>query len=168
MNSLIDLSEQQRELNDVMEAMESRGVEVTKELHQQLAIVVSKSEHSVSNWINLLDVQEKEIERIEQIILEAQAYLTSLKKKHDRSMSRTKSIMQYLGVKSINGLAGKKIWLQNSKRVNIKLEAHELPSHVIKIKTVYEADKTLIKKLIEEGELIDGCELVNNEHVRYK
>lgn len=168
MSTLVEISREQIDLSDSIILLAEAGQDVPIELLTRLTQIVSDSEDKITNWINFLGREDFEIEYLEKKIKEAQIELASMKSKQQRRMDLCKQAMYILNSKRIDGKFGKKMWLQTNSRVEVDVEASQLPIDLVRAKTTYEPNKIEIKDRLEKGEAIDGCRLVFTEHLRFK
>ena len=57
---------------------------------------------------------------------------------------------------------------RKSESVEISCMVSELPAELCRAKTTIEADKTAIKSLLKNGEIVNGCKLVTKQNMQVK
>lgn len=156
--NLYEIKVEQQQLNNLLE--ENYG-ELTPELEEALkineanfAVKVEGYVYAIKNYKAEMDVLANEIKRLQ-----------DKKKVCENAINRMKNAlaeaMDIFGMpKAQAGLF--KVSLTTSKMVNI-LDESIIPEQYKKIK--YEVNKTDLKKAIENGEEIEGAEIVENHSV---
>lgn len=61
-----------------------------------------------------------------------------------------------------------RITWRKSQSVDIFGDPKDLPPHFVVAETTYKPDKTKIKEVLKEGEIIDGCRLVESNNINIK
>lgn len=61
-----------------------------------------------------------------------------------------------------------RITWRKSQSVDIFGDPKDLPPHLVVAETTYKPDKAKIKEVLKEGEIIDGCRLVESNNISIK
>ena len=138
---------------------------LTPELEE--AMVINKSELEVKSiaYAEVIKQRESFNLRIDEEIKRLQA----LKKQNDTLVSRLKNnLLQAVNLFGNFEAGFLKFSTRKSKQVIVNCDVNDLPKEYKVVKVTETADKTAIKKAIEQGELIEGCELVENLNLQIK
>lgn len=157
---LYELNQNFSNLMEVLENTEDENLkEIVKNSLSELQLDInSKIENTIKYIKNLeadINAYTDEIKRLQQ-----------RKKAMENSVSSLKDYLQYnvkeTGVKACGTF---KLSIRKSKAINIKDELI-IPLEYQKITTT--PDKTLIKKAIESGQVVEGAEIIVNESLIIK
>jgi len=162
MKSLYHIESDYLEL--INQVIEQDG-ELTPEQEQELSITQQELEVKSIAYVQVIKTTESYISGIEQEIKRLQA----LKKQNESLVDKLKSNL--LNAVNIFGsfTAGfHKFGTRKSTSVNVTIEANALPKEYKTVKVTEAPDKVAIKKALESGESIDGCELVTNYNLTIK
>ena len=143
---------------------QAEGV-LTEELEQALTINKSELEVKSIAYVEVIKQRESFNLRIDEEIKRLQA----LKRQNDTLVSRLKNNLLNAVNLFGNFEAGfLKFSTRKSKQVVVNCDVNDLPKDFKTIKVTETADKTAIKKAIESGQEIEGCELVENLNLQIK
>lgn len=154
------------ELNGILAQLEELGGEITPEIEQALAIneeqFVAKAEdygHAILNLKGMAAAAKAEKER-----------LAGLQKFYDNTQKRLtdalSSAMQVFGHDKVEN-ATMRLSLRHSTATEVD-DLDQLPAEYKTTKVEVVADKTAIKKAIQEGEDVPGAHLVENVSLQIK
>lgn len=162
MKSLYHIESDYLEL--INQVIEQDG-ELTPEQEQALSITQQELEVKSIAYINVIKTTESYIIGIDAEIKRLQA----LKKQNENLVDKLKSNL--LNAVNIFGsfTAGfHKFGTRKSTSVNVTIETNALPKEYKTVKVTEAPDKVAIKKALESGEAIEGCELVTNYNLTIK
>lgn len=160
--SLYSITTEYRSL--MQEIEECEGV-LTPELEEGLQInkeqLVVKSE----SYVHVIKTQEVYIDAIDAEIKRLQA----LKKQKEKSVDILKSyLLQATQNFGSFSSAFFTFSVRKSKVVDINIDSNSLPKEFKSVKLTETPDKVKIKKALENGEVIDGCILVEKHNLQIK
>lgn len=155
-----------KELTDIFIALEDNGGEVTPELEQALAIneeqFVAKAEdygHAILNLKGMVAAAKAEKDR-----------LAALQKFYENAQKRLTdaltTAMQVFGQDKVEN-ATMRLSLRHSTATEVD-DLDQVPAEFKTTKVEVVADKTAIKKAIQQGEDVPGAHLVENVSLQIK
>ena len=154
------------ELNGILAQLEELGGEITPELEQALAInegqFVAKAEdygHAILNLKGMAAAAKAEKERLAGL----QKFYENTQKRLTDALS---SAMQVFGHDKVEN-ATMRLSLRHSTATEVD-DLDQLPAEYKTTKVEVVADKTAIKKAIQEGEDVPGAHLVENVSLQIK
>lgn len=154
------------ELNGILAQLEELGGEITPELEQALAIneeqFVAKAEdygHAILNLKGMAAAAKAEKERLAGL----QKFYENAQKRLTDALS---TAMQVFGHDKVEN-ATMRLSLRHSTATEVD-DLDQLPSEYKTTKVEVVADKTAIKKAIQEGEDVPGAHLVENVSLQIK
>ena len=154
------------ELNDILAQLEELGGEITPEIEQALAIneeqFVAKAEdygHAILNLKGMAAAAKAEKERLAGL----QKFYENTQKRLTDALS---SAMQVFGHDKVEN-ATMRLSLRHSTATEVD-DLDQLPAEYKTTKVEVVADKTAIKKAIQEGEDVPGAHLVENVSLQIK
>jgi hypothetical protein len=151
----------QEYLNLVSEIEDNYG-EVTDEQAQQLQINQHDLKEKIQNYDEIISAKESFNHRIDEEIDE----LKRKKYTNQQVINRLKSNMvDSIKVFGTVDTGTYKFTVRKSVLVDV-FDKNSIPDRYQKIETVKTPDKLSIKKAIQNGELVSGCELVENYHLK--
>ena len=148
----------------MQEIEECEGV-LTPELEEGLVInkeqLVIKSE----NYVHVIKSQEVYIDAIDQEIKRLQA----LKKQKEKAVDVLKSYLLQ-AVENFGSFSSAffTFSVRKSKVVDVNIDSNSLPKEFKSVKVTETPDKVKIKKVLENGGVIDGCILVEKHNLQIK
>ena len=151
-------------LSIINQVIEQDG-ELTPEQEQALEITQQELEVKSIAYVQCIKTAEAYISGIDTEIKRLQA----LKKQNENLVDKLKSNL--LNAVNIFGsfTAGfHKFGTRKSTSVNVTIEANALPKEFKTVKITEAPDKVAIKKALEAGEVIEGCELITNYNLTIK
>lgn len=150
---------------DLINQIELAEGELTPELESALQINKNELEVKSIAYVEIVKQRESLNERINEEIKRLQA----MKKSNDNLIDRLKSNLLNAVNLFGNFEAGfLKFSTRKSKQVIVNCDTNELPKEFKTIKVTETPDKTAIKKAIEQGQEVAGCELVENLNLQIK
>lgn len=150
---------------DLINQIELAEGELTPELESALEINKSELEVKSIAYVEIVKQRESLNSRIDEEIKRLQA----IKKQNDTLILRLKNNLLNAVNLFGNFEAGfLKFSTRKSKQVIVNCDTNELPKEFKTIKVTEAPDKTAIKKAIEQGQEIQGCELVENLNLQIK
>ena len=154
------------ELNGILAQLEELGGEITPELEQALAIneeqFVAKAEdygHAILNLNGMVAAAKAEKERLAGL----QKFYENTQKRLANALSNA---MQVFGHDKVEN-ATMRISLRHTTATEVD-DLDKLPAEYKTTKVEVVADKTAIKKAIQEGEDVPGAHLVENVSLQIK
>lgn len=154
------------ELNGILAQLEELGGEITPELEQALAIneeqFLAKAEdygHAILNLNGMAAAAKAEKERLAGL----QKFYENTQKRLANALSNA---MQVFGHDKVEN-ATMRISLRHSTATEVD-DLDQLPAEFKTTKVEVVADKTAIKKAIQEGEDVPGAHLVENVSLQIK
>ena len=142
------------------------GGEVTPQQELNLQITRDQLQDKGTNYAFVIKKLDAECDIIDAEIKR----LTELKKVRQNACERLKSnishAMQIFEVDKIESPLIK-LSFRKSQSVNVA-DVNSLPSEFKTIKVTEQADKVKIKQALLNGEVIEGCEIVNNNNLQIK
>jgi uncharacterized membrane-anchored protein YjiN (DUF445 family) len=154
------------ELNGILDQLEELGGEITPELEQALAIneeqFVAKAEdygHAILNLKGMAAAAKAEKERLEGL----QKFYENAQKRLTDALSNA---MQVFGHDKVED-ATMRLSLRHSTATEVD-DIDQVPSEYKTTKVEVVADKTAIKKAIQQGEDVPGAHLVENVSLQIK
>lgn len=154
------------ELNGILAQLEELGGEITPELEQALAIneeqFVAKAEdygHAILNLKGMAAAAKAEKERLAAL----QKFYENTQKRLTDALSNA---MQVFGHEKVEN-ATMRLSLRHSTATEVD-DLDQLPAEFKTTKVEVVADKTAIKKAIQEGEDVPGAHLVENVSLQIK
>ena len=154
------------ELNGILAQLEELGGEITPEIEQALAIneeqFVAKAEdygHAILNLKGMAAAAKAEKERLAGL----QKFYENTQKRLTDALS---SAMQVFGHDKVEN-ATMRLSLRHSTATEVD-DLDQLPAEFKTTKVEVVADKTAIKKAIQQGEAVPGAHLVENVSLQIK
>lgn len=154
------------ELNGILAQLEELGGEITPELEQALAIneeqFVAKAEdygHAILNLKGMATAAKAEKERLAGL----QKFYENAQKRLTDALS---TAMQVFGHEKVEN-ATMRLSLRHSTATEVD-DLDQLPAEFKTTKVEVVADKTAIKKAIQQGEDVPGAHLVENVSLQIK
>lgn len=153
-------------INDYQEIIESE--EFNEEAKEQILSAITEELQSKEG--NLLHINRNfkaEIETIDNEIKRLQAIKKAKQNAFDRYKGYVSDCLKKLGVKKVKNTFGT-IYFTHTKSVQIddSVDLSKLGEDYAK--PTYTADKTALKKALENGEVIDGISLKESESIIFK
>ena len=149
-------------INQIIE----NGGEVTPQQELNLQITRDQLQDKGTNYAFVIKKLDAECDIIDSEIKR----LSELKKVRQNACERLKSnishAMQIFEVDKIESPLIK-LSFRKSQSVNVA-DVNSLPSEYKTIKVTEQADKVKIKQALLNGEVIEGCEIVNNNNLQIK
>ncbi len=162
MKALYQIESEYLQLINQVEEME--GV-LTPEMEEALTINKNELEVKSIAYVEFIKSRESFNERVDSEIKRLQA----IKKQNDSLISKLKQNLLNAVNLFGNFEAGfLKFSTRKSTSVNVTVEANELPKEYKTVKVTEAPDKVAIKKALEKGEVIEGCELVTSNNLQIK
>ena len=162
MKSLYEIENNYLEL--IEQVIENDG-ELTPEMEQALEISKQDLEVKSIAYVQVIKTTEAYISGIDAEIKRLQA----LKKQNESLVDRLKSnLLNAVNVFGAFTSGFHKFGTRKSTSVNVTIEANDLPKEFKTVKVTEAPDKVAIKKALESGEVIEGCELVTNYNLTIK
>lgn len=161
--SLYNIVEEQR---FTLAEIESMAGELTPELEEQLIINAHQLESKSIAYLEVIKDREAYINNAKEEIKRLQAIV----KVNDNLVNRLKDNL-LTAVKTFGSfeVGFVKFGTRKSTSVEVDLEmVNQLPNEYKTIKVTESANKTAIKKALQDGFEIDGCELVENINLSIK
>ena len=161
--SLYNIVEEQRY---TLSEIESMGGELTPELEEQLVINAHQLESKSIAYLEVIKDREAYINLAKEEIKRLQAIV----KVNDNLVNRLKDNL-LTAVKTFGSfeVGFVKFGTRKSTSVNVQEDmVNQLPNEYKTIKVTESANKTAIKKALQEGVEIDGCRLIENENLSIK
>lgn len=154
--------------NDYLELIsqveEAEGV-LTPELEQALTINKSELEVKSIAYVEIIKSNESYIERINNEI----ERLKNIKKSSENINEKLrKNLLHAVNIFGSFKSGFLSFSSQKSKLIEINIPVNELPKEFKSIKVTETADKIALKKAIENGEQINGVQLIENINLRIK
>lgn len=150
---------------DLINQIELAEGELTPELESALEINKSELEVKSIAYVEIVKQRESLNSRIDEEVKRLQAIKKSNENLIDRLKTNLVSAVNLFG----NFEAGfLKFSTRKSKQVVVNCDTNELPKEFKTIKVTETPDKTAIKKAIEQGQEVAGCELVENLNLQIK
>jgi len=162
MKALYQIESEYLQLINQVEEMEG---ELTPEMEE--ALIINKNELEVKSiaYVEYIKSKESFNERVDSEIKRLQG----IKKQNDSLISKLKQNLLNAVNLFGNFEAGfLKFSTRKSTSVNVTIEANELPKEYKTVKVTEAPDKVAIKKALEKGEVIEGCELIINNNLQIK
>ena len=154
------------ELNNILAQLEETGGEITPEIEQALAIneeqFVAKAEdygHAILNLKGMAAAAKAEKERLAAL----QRFYENAQKRLTDALSNA---MQVFGRDKVEN-ATLRLSLRHSTATEVD-DLDQLPAEYKTTKVEVVADKTAIKKAIQQGEAVPGAHLVENVSLQIK
>lgn len=155
----------QKEYLELINEVEMNEGELSSELITELSINRSELEVKSIAYHEVIQQRESLNLRIDEELKRLQA----IKKQNDKLVTRLKNNLTYAVLEYGNYEAGfLKFGTRKSTIVNVTIEANALPKEYKTVKVTEAPDKVAIKKALESGEAIEGCELVTNYNLTIK
>lgn len=161
--SLYNIVEEQRY---TLSEIESMGGELTPELEEQLVINAHQLESKSIAYLEVIKDREAYINNAKEEIKRLEAIV----KTNDNLVKRLKDNL-LTAVKTFGSfeVGFVKFGTRKSTSVNVQEDmVNQLPNEYKTIKVTESANKTAIKKALQEGIEIDGCRLIENENLSIK
>ena len=161
--SLYNIVEEQR---FTLAEIEDMAGELTPELEEQLVINAQQLESKSIAYLEVIKDREAYINNAKEEIKRLQAIV----KVNDNLVNRLKDNL-LTAVKTFGSfeVGFVKFGTRISKSVNVDSEMiNQLPNEYKTIKVTESANKTAIKKALQDGVEINGCELVTNLNLNIK
>lgn len=162
MKSLYHIENEYLQLINQVEEMEG---ELTTEF--EVALTINKNELEVKSiaYVEFIKSRESFNERIDTEIKRLQG----IKKQNDNIVSKLKyNLLNAVNLFGNFEAGFLKFSTRKSTSVNVTIEANELPKEFKTVKVTEAPDKVAIKKALESGEAIEGCELITNYNLTIK
>lgn len=150
---------------DLINQIELAEGELTPELESALEINKSELEVKSIAYVEYIKAKESFNERITEEIKRLQAMKKSNENLIDRLKSNLLNAVNLYGTFKSGFLT---FSTRKSKQVIVNCDTNELPKEFKTIKVTETPDKTAIKKAIEQGQEVQGCELVENLNLQIK
>jgi hypothetical protein len=162
MKALYQIESEYLQLINQIEEMEG---ELTPEMEEALTINKNELEVKSIAYVEYIKSRESFNERIDTEIRRLQA----IKKQNDSLISKLKqNLLNAVNLFGNFESGFLKFSTRKSTSVNVTIEANELPKEFKTVKVTEAPDKVAIKKALEKGEVIEGCELVINNNLQIK
>jgi len=151
-------------LISLLEEIEENGGELTEEIASQLEIKEAELFEKTSGYLEIIGSQEAFISRIDEEIKRLEARKKQSKNLVDRLKSNLVNAVEVFGEIELETAT-----VTTRKSVSVEVtDVNSLPD-IYKLKKVTEAaNKTVIKKDLKEGVVIDGCQLIENKNLKIK
>lgn len=167
--SIYDLSQDYKNVSILLETIveSEEPKEVEEEAREVLEIIQNQLVEKADNVAKYVKNEELGI----QAIKEEEKRLKELRQAREKSLDRFKEYvvqslieLDFVKVKtSIGNLS-----MRKSKAIKVDVDTSELPKEFIRTKTTIDADKKALKEAIENGEKINGVELVERVHLNIR
>lgn len=167
--SIYDLSQDYKNVSMSLETIiESEEPKIVEEMAREvLEIIQSQLVEKADNVAKYIKNEELEIQGIK----EEEKRLKELRQAREKTLNRFKDYvlqslieLDFVKVKTSIG----NISIRKSKAIKIDIDASELPKEFIRTNTTIDADKKALKDAIENGEKIDGVELVERVNLNIR
>jgi hypothetical protein len=150
---------------DLISQIEQAEGELTTELESALTINKAELEVKSIAYVEFIKSNESYIERINQEI----ERLKNIKKASENVNEKLKAnLLHAVNTFGSFNSGFLKFSTQKSKSIDVNIPINELPKEYKNIKVVETADKIALKKAIENGEQINGVQLIENINLRIK
>ena len=152
----------EKEYTEIISQVEALGGELTPELEEALTINENELQSKSIAYLEVIGTKEALNTRIDEEIKRLQA----LKKSNGNLVSRLKNNL--LAAVKLYGsfeVGLTKFGTRKSKSVQVE-DVNSLPKELKVVKVTEQADKKAIKKAIEAGEAVKGCEIVENINLK--
>jgi len=161
--SLYNIVEEQRY---TLSEIESMAGELTPELEEQLIINAHQLESKSIAYLEVIKDRESYINNAKEEIKRLQAIV----KVNDNLVNRLKDNL-LLAVKTFGSFEVGFVKFGTRKSTSVEVMddmINQLPNEYKTIKVTESANKTAIKKALQEGIKIEGCRLLENENLSIK
>lgn len=165
-SEIIDLKEQIQNndlLPDDKPRIEARIAELEKQVSEDAKEFQKKADnygYAFRHYEANIEILESEIER-----------LSGKLKVEKRGAESLKNIiannMMLLGIEKLKSTFFS-FSFRNSSSVQVSIDAEKLPEQFKRVKTTVDPDKKAIKDALQCGELIEGCQIVENRSLQIK
>lgn len=153
-----------KDLSDLLIQIESSEGEITEEQELILSALIEQSQEKVSSYCIVLDRMENEVSFIKEQIKKANEYVSKIENSKKRLEDIALKIINKRGNR-LDGAGGR--WINKRKSKSVEIEnAENLNSYYLRM--TVSPDKSLIKKDLEAGFVIEGCSLKENESLSWK
>ena len=150
---------------DLITQIELAEGELTPELENALEINKNELEVKSIAYVEVIKQRESLNMRINDEIKRLQA----LKKQNDNLILRLKNNLLNAVNLFGNFEAGfLKFSTRKSKQVEVNIDPNDLPKEFKNVKVTETPDKNAIKKAIEQGQEVNGCQIVENINLQIK
>jgi hypothetical protein len=160
MKSLFGIAQEYLQLAD---ELTENGGELTQELEQALTINREELTVKAQNYHYLMNTIEAQVSAAEIEMDRIAEYIKFKKAAHDRLKASLLQALLLFGEEDKKGIKRLEIGtlrLSTRRSESTAVESIEaLPEEYKRVKTVVEADKTAIKKALQEGVEVPGCGL---------
>ena len=147
---------------NILTKVDELGGELTPELEEQLNINESQLKGKSIAYLEFIRTKEALNTRIDEEIKR----LNALKKTNNNLITRLKNGL-YNAVKLYgdfeSGLT--KFGTRKTSSVSVA-DVNSLPKEYKKVKVTEQADKAAIKKALQNGEVIEGCEIIEGSNLK--
>lgn len=164
MTSLLDLSAEARAIeHQILKLAEESGGEIDAGLESYLAEVERSVAAKTDNYVYVMRSLETEAAKLKE---QAKEFVAAAKALENARQAMKERITLAMNNRNSPRIHGNK-WVfqlrRSSPSVEINVTHDRLPPDCVIIRTEYEIDKKRIKQLLEAGQEIDGCRLVENQ-----
>lgn len=161
--SLYNIVEEQRY---TLAEIEELGGELTPELEEKLTIQANQLEAKSIAYLEVIKTKDNYNELVKQEIKRLQ----SIVKRNDSITSRLKdNLLNAVKTFGEFEVGFNKFGIRKSVSVKVLDDmVNQLPKEYKNVKITETPDKTAIKKALQNGIKIDGCELLNNDNLSIK
>lgn len=161
MKTLFEITQEAIELASLLEEGE-----FTAEMEQQLAITQSELTEKATNYGKVIKTIEGDISVIDAEIKRLQALKSAKGKVIDRMKESVSNAMQAFHVDKIESPI-MKIYFRKSEAVEVEDE-NLVPDEYKLSRVTVSPDKIRIKKMIQSGEMVPGCQVIEKLNLQIK
>jgi hypothetical protein len=153
----------QQDYLQIINELEDNGGELTDEISQALAITRDDLAVKAQNYHAIMSNLEADIAQAEAEIKRIQQYAKAKQAVYDRMYAALLQALLLFGEEDKKGIKRLEVGtlrLSTRRSESTAVESIEaLPEQYKRVKTVVEADKTAIKKALQEGVEVPGCSI---------
>ena len=161
--SLYNIVEEQRY---ILSEIENMGGELTPELEEQLTINAHQLESKSIAYLEVIKDREAYVSNAKEEIKRLQGIVKSNENLVNRLKDNLLTAVKTFGAFEVGFV---KFGIRKSTSVNVQDDmVNALPNEYKTVKVTESPNKTAIKKALESGLLIDGCELSHNDNLTIK
>jgi hypothetical protein len=164
MSKLPSLFNIDNELQELINTIQIAEGEITEEQELKLGELIEASAEKVSSYCVVLDRMESEVDFVKDQIKKANEYISKIENSKSRLENIALKIIDKRGEK-LEGSGGR--WLNTRKSKSVHIE-NESAINSYYMRMTVSPDKTLIKKDLESGLVVEGCSLKENKSLNWK
>ena len=165
--TLIEITNELRDLMFQRDEMIQAGLEVTGELNEKINEIMEFQGNKIDRCVSFVQMAENQITWLKT----EKEHLAKQIKKYERAVDGmkdiAKNVMEQNGITEMVGENGHKFRLSHNTRVNV-LSLDQIPQELTREKISIEPDKNAIKEKLKAGEKVPGAELIESTSVVVK